>query len=56
MFWEVKCEDGSFAWLAAGLDFVAMVIDNGFGDGAAQPIAAVTYHRGKSARKCGGNG
>jgi len=51
-----ELRSGSFAWLAGGLDFAAMVIDNGFGDGMAQPIAAVAYHRGKRARKWGATG
>jgi hypothetical protein len=33
-------EDGSFAWLAGGLDFAAMAIDKGFGDRESQSIAA----------------
>jgi len=41
MFWEVNYEGGSFAWLAGSLDFAPMGIDNGFGDGESQSIAAV---------------
>jgi hypothetical protein len=50
MFWEVNCEDGSFAWLAGGLDFAATGIDKGFGDGESNPLRQSDWDRGLSPR------